>query len=472
MESNVRPKLNPQALIESVDYEGRGIAHRDGKVVFIEGAITGETVTYSAYRKKESFELAQTVRIVRASAMRQTPRCPHAWDPASSIPKSTANPCGGCSMQHMEPRAQVAAKQRVLEDNLQRIGKVKPEAMLAPIHGPSFGYRLRARLSVRYVAKKGGVLVGFHERKSSFVADMRECHVLPPRLSALLAPLRELISGLSIREKLAQIEVAVGEHEGKPVDVLVLRVLEPPSAQDACQLDFFATLHHVQLWLQPKGPETAAPAFPLDQSTWTPLQYVLPEFGVTMPFKPTDFTQVNHQINAALVGRALRLLDAQPHERIADFFCGIGNFTLPIATQAREVFGVEGSQSMVDRALDNARSNGLAERTRFAAANLFETTPEQFAAWGRFDRLLIDPPREGAIALVSALPAWGDAAQPQRIVYVSCNPATLARDANVLVHIKGYVLKTAGVVNMFPQTSHVESIAVFERGETMPPPSP
>ena len=442
--------------IESIDYEGRGIAHRDGKVVFIDGAITGETVRYSPYRKKENYELAQVVEVLAPAAARVTPGCKHAGMHGGA--------CGGCSMQHVEIRTQVAAKQRVLEDNLERIGKVKPETVMRPIHGPTWGYRYRARLSVRNVHKKGSVLVGFHERKSSYVADMQSCEVLPRRISNLLLPLRALIGSLSIKEKLPQIELAVGTVAGRHVDVLVLRVLEAPSAEDARLLDLFAAEHGIQFWLQSKGPDTVVYAYPsADAASAPPLAYEIPEFGIVMPFKPTDFTQVNHQINAALVGRALRLLEVQPGDRVGDFFCGLGNFTLPLATQARAVLGVEGSKPLVERAASNAQANGLAAKTSFAVANLFEVTPEQFAAWGKFDRVLIDPPREGALELVKALPPPGDTAQPKRIVYVSCNPSTLARDAAVLVHTQGYVLKSAGVVNMFPHTSHVESVAVFER---------
>ncbi len=445
------------ASIESIDYEGRGIAHRDGKVIFIDGAITGETVRYSPYRKKESYELAQVIEVVTPAAARVTPGCVHAGMHGGA--------CGGCSMQHVDVRTQVASKQRVLEDNLARIGKVKPETVLRPIHGPTWGYRYRARLSVRNVHKKGSVLVGFHERKSSYVADMRSCEVLPRRISDLLLPLRALIASLSIKEKLPQIELAVGTVAGRHVDVLVLRVLDPPSAEDARLLDFFATQHGIQFWLQSKGPDTVVYAYPAaDAENPPPLAYEIPEFGIVMPFKPTDFTQVNHQINAALVGRAIRLLEVQPGDRVGDFFCGLGNFTLPLATLAREVVGIEGSKPLVERAHGNAQANGLAAKTSFQVANLFDVTPEQFASWGKFDRLLIDPPREGALELVKALPSPGDPAQPKRIVYVSCSPSTLARDAEVLVHTQGYVLKSAGVVNMFPHTSHVESVAMFERG--------
>jgi len=348
-------------------------------------------------------------------------------------------------------------KQRVLEDNLWHIGKVRAETMMRPIYGPTWGYRYRARLSVRNVQKKGGVLVGFHERKSSYIADMRTCEILPPHVSAMLVPLRHLVASLSIFDQMPQIELAVGED----VTALVLRNMAPLTQDDEARLKAFADEYRVQWWLQPKGPDTVYPFYPVDRQ----LHYLLPEFGVKMPFKPTDFTQVNHHINRVLVARALRLLDIQPDDRVADLFCGLGNFTLPIATQAKEVVGIEGSTTLTARALDNARANSLADKTAFHCRNLFEATAEEFIALGKFDRMLIDPPREGAIAVCQAIAALGQMQpdlRPQRIVYVSCSPSTLARDAGYLVHQGGYTLKQAGVVNMFPHTAHVESIAVFD----------
>ncbi len=428
-------------VVESLDQEGRGIAHNDGKVIFIDGAITGELVTYAPYRKKPSFENAQLLSVLRPSGMRVQPKCIH------------FGVCGGCSMQHLDIAAQVAVKQRILEDNLERIGKVEPETILPPIHGMPWGYRQRARLSVRYVQKKGKVLVGFHEKRSSFVADMTRCEILPPKISALIPKLSELVEGLSIRERLPQIEVACGDK----VDVLVIRNMEPLTAQDEDTLRAFADRHAIQFWLQPKGPDTVVPFYPL---TVPQLTYTLPEFSVEMPFAPTEFTQVNHQLNRVMVHRALRLLDPQPGERIADFFCGLGNFTLPIARSGAQVLGIEGSPALVKRGQQGAAHNGLSERTTFMAMNLFEMNEEELRKLGAFDKWLVDPPRDGAIELVKSIT---ETTAPQRIVYVSCNPATLARDAEVLVHVKGYALKAAGVMNMFPQTSHVESIAVFEK---------
>jgi len=422
--------------VHALDAGGHGIARNDaGKVVFVEGALAGERVEARVQRAKPKFDMARVERILESSSGRREPRCP--WVGA----------CGGCSLQHADARTQVAAKQRWLEDCLERIGKVEPESLLAPIYGAEWGYRHRARLSVRDVPKKGGVLVGFRERASSYVADMRSCEVLPPQVSALIPALRELIGGLSIRDRLPQIEVAVGER----VTVLVLRHLLPFDDTDAVMLRGFADAHGVQLWLQPGGPDGAAPFHPLEAPA---LDYALPEFGVRLAFRPTDFTQVNHAVNRLLVSRAVRLLDPQPGERIGDLFCGLGNFSLPLATRGAQVIGLEGSPGLVERARGNALANGLT--VQFDTADLFQPN---LAPYGRFDKLLIDPPREGAMEVVKALPAEG----PRRIVYVSCDAATLARDAGALVNARGYRLAAAGVVNMFPHTAHVESIALFER---------
>ena len=414
----------------------------DGKAIFIEGALPGELVTYSPYRKKQNFELAQVAQILKPAFGRVVPQCEY------------FGTCGGCSMQHLDARAQVAAKQRVLEDNLKHIGKVEPELILPAIYGAAWGYRYRARLSVRYVAKKDAVLVGFHEKRSSFIADMQTCEIMPARMSALVMPLRKLIDALSIRQRLPQIEVSLGED----VDVLVLRILEPLNTQDEAMLKVFADQHHIQFFLQPGGPKTAYRFYPQDAPE---LNYTLPEFDIVMPFHPTEFTQVNPSMNRVLVRRALNLLDPRPGERIADLFCGLGNFTLPIARCGAQVVGYEGSAALVRRAEENADRNGLASRTQFIETNLFEVDEAWLQEQGHFDKMLIDPPREGAIAVVTSL---GKAQTlPRRIVYVSCNPATLARDAGVLVHRNGYSLRAAGVVNMFPHTAHVESIALFER---------
>lgn len=430
----------PIGTIVSLDHEARGIARQEGKTIFVDGSLPGETVEYASFRRKPNYELAHLVSVLKPSVARVQPRCPH------------FGICGGCAMQHIEPSAQVAAKQRVLEDSLWHIGRVRPESILPPIHGEAWGYRHRARLSVRKIERKGGVLIGFHEKRSSYIADMKTCAILPPHVSALLMPLRELIDSLSVAERLPQLELAVGEH----CTVFVLRILDPLTAADEKRLRDFADRHQIIFYLQSKGPDSAYRFYPVDGPR---LSYTLPEFGLELDFKPTDFTQVNHAVNRVLVRRALRLLDPQPGERIADMFCGLGNFTLPIARSGASVVGVEGSPALVKRGRESAVANGLCERVEFGVANLFECTEASVAKLGRFDKMLIDPPREGAVELVKALGA--DA--PKRIVYVSCNPATLARDAAVLVSIKGYRFISAGVINMFPHTAHVESIAVFER---------
>ncbi len=438
--------------VESLDLEAQGVAHNlEGKVVFIEDALPGEEVQVNVNRRKANWEQATMVAMRRDSSQRVVPRCPH------------FGTCGGCKMQHLHVGAQVATKQRALEDALWHLGKVKPERVLRPIEGPAWGYRYRARLSVRFVAKKGRVLVGFHERKSSFVADMSTCEVLPPHVSALLLPLRNLVASMDERDRLPQIELAVGDE----VTALVLRHLEPLPEADLARLRAFGAERGVQWWLQAKGPDTVRR---LDEGG-PELAYALPEFGIVMPFRPTDFTQVNPHINRVLVTRALRLLEVRADERVIDWFCGIGNFTLPLATQAREVLGIEGSEALVQRGRDNAVLNGQGAKTRFVARNLFELTAVDLANDGHADKWLVDPPREGAFALATALadlhanpglaPGY---APPKRIVYVSCNPATLARDAGLLVHQAGYRCSAAGAVNMFPHTAHVESIAVFDQG--------
>jgi 23S rRNA (uracil1939-C5)-methyltransferase len=421
--------------VDALDAEGRGVARNpEGKVVFVEGALPGERVSARQVSGRRKFDIARTISLLDASPGRREPLCPH------------FGVCGGCATQHADERTQMAAKQRWLEDCLERIGKVKPETLLPIVYGPEWGYRHRARLSVRYVHSRGGAMVGFRERRSTHVADMRECHVLPQTISGLITPLRELVSGLSIRERLPQIEVAVGDNAA----VLVFRHLVPLAAQDEAALAAFAEKHGVHVWLQPGGPESAHPLHPATSE----LYYELPEFGVRIGFRPTEFTQVNPVMNRVLVSRAVRLLDPQPGERIADLFCGLGNFSLPIARRGADVIGFEGNRELVERARANAAANGLV--AQFEAVDLFKTG---IGAFGPFDKLLIDPPREGAVEVVKALPQNG----PRRIVYVSCDPATLARDAGVLVQVQGFRLVAAGVVNMFPHTAHVESVAVFEK---------
>ncbi|RTZ47878.1 23S rRNA (uracil(1939)-C(5))-methyltransferase RlmD [Candidimonas sp. SYP-B2681] len=429
--------------IESLDLEARGVARRDGKVVFVEGALPGEKVMASVVKRKSSFDTARLERIVKPSSQRVEPACPY------------FGVCGGCAMQHLDAAAQVAIKQRVLEDSLWHIGRLRPAMVLAPLHGPTWGYRYRARLSVRAVRKKGGVLVGFRERRGSYVADMKQCLVLPRHVSDMLLPLRALIGALAQPERIPQIEVAVGDT----TTVLLLRHLEALTDNDIRLLREFGEQYNVTWWLQSKGPETVHPLQPSDVDK---LAYSLPEFGLRMPYRPTDFTQVNHPINRVLISKALTLLDVQASDRVADLFCGLGNFTLPLATRASNVVGIEGSAALTERALEAARQHGLDQRTSFTTLNLFEVDVQWLRDLGYFDRILIDPPREGAEAVARALAALGPAERPKRIVYVSCSPATLARDSGILVHEGGYRMRSAGVVNMFPHTGHVESIAVFD----------
>jgi 23S rRNA (uracil1939-C5)-methyltransferase len=433
--------------IDSLDLEGRGVGRIDGKVVFVEGALPGERVRIETWRRKPSFDLANLAGIERPSALRVAPRCRH------------YERCGGCSLQHLDERAQVAIKQRVLEDSLLRIGKVRAEVMLPPVLGPAWGYRQRARLSVKHVERKGGVLVGFHERRTHYVVEMDSCEVLPAGVSALIRPLRESISRLHCARRLAQIEVAATPER----TALALRILDPLREDDAAALRLFSRAHGVEIHLQPAGP---ASVHPLEPDVAPELSYALPEFDLEFAFKPTEFTQVNHAVNRVLVRRAVALLDPRPGERIGDLFCGLGNFSLALARRGARVNGVEGGRELVERARDNAARNGLADLAKFSAGDLFRDAPALLASLPPFDKLLIDPPRDGAHAVVEALGAQ----QPWRIVYVSCNPATLARDAGILHHDKGYRLMAAGVVNMFPHTAHVESISLFERDATPAPP--
>src|SRR5688572_18111473 len=420
--------------IDALDSEGRGVARNpEGKVVFVEGALPGERATVRVFQKQAKFDSGRATSVVEPSAGRRAPLCPH------------FGLCGGCATQHADERTQMAGKQRWLEDCLERIGKVKPETLLPIVYGAEGGYRHRARLSVRHLTTRGA-MVGFRERRSTHVAEMTQCHVLPEKVSALILPLRTLIGSLSIRERVPQIEIAVGDN----ATVLVFRHLLPLTAQDESHLKAFAQTHGIHTWLQPSGPESAHPFHPADSA----LYYELPEFGVRIHFRPTEFTQVNFAMNRVLVSKAVKLIDPQPGERIADLFCGLGNFSLPLAQRGAQVIGFEGSRGLVERARANAAANGLV--AQFEVADLFKAG---IGAFGPFPKILIDPPREGAVELVKSLPAeW-----PRRIVYVSCDPATLARDAGILVHTQGFRLASAGVVNMFPHTAHVESTAVFER---------
>ena len=457
--------------VESLDLDAQGIARlqpseeeaaqgQSGKVVFIQGALPTERVTYIITQDKARFSKAKVLDIIKPAVFRAQPKC------------KAFGVCGGCTMQHLDIRAQVAMKQRVLEDDLQHIAKLKPQEILRPMGGPAWEYRHRARLSaVNRSIKKGTVLIGFHEGKSSYVADMTACEILPKHVSNLLPKMRQLVMGLSIVDRMPQIEVAVGEPEdplsddpkkNKPVTALVFRNLKPLTSADEQLLRDFADAHQVWIWLQPKGIETVAPFYPENGK----LCYRLPEFEIEMPFKPADFTQVNHMMNRSLVSRAIRLLEIKDTDRVLDLFCGIGNFTLPLARKAKQVLGIEGLASLTTRAQENAQHNDLADKASFMQSDLFLVSTETIASWGRAERWLMDPPREGAMEICKALAdlhTQSSELLPERIVYVSCNPKTLARDAEILCHQAGYVLSSAGIVNMFPHTSHVESMAVFDR---------
>ncbi len=430
------------ATVGSMDEGGRGVAKVGGKVTFIDGALTGETVIISKRKSKPTFDLAVTDSVLRSSVFRSKPKC------------ISYDMCGGCCMQHAELSFQVANKQRVMEEQFRRIGEVFPEVIFTPIQGEQWSYRNRARLSARYVKKKGTALVGFRERKSSFVTDMRSCDVLSKRLSRLIGPLADLISGLSIRDKVPQIEMAEGENGVS----LILRNMAELSQPDKSELTDFGDSHNVQIFLQPKGVDSVFKFYP-DISD-DEMYYNLPDFGLKMIFKPTQFTQVNFAVNRVLVRRAVSLLEPEPGDYIGDFFCGIGNFSLAIARRGGFVHGFEGEASLTKRAIANANLNNLDKRAIFDQINLFKNAQSIANGLKKFNKILIDPPRDGASTLVSAI---ADGGNPKRIVYVSCNSATLARDAGVLVHEKGYKFYGAGLVNMFPNTSHAEAIAWFER---------
>lgn len=433
-------------LIESIDLEGKGVARLDGKTIFIEGALPGEKVEIEIYRQKPSFALARVVNIITSSPDRVMPQCPN------------FGRCGGCSMQHLEFSAQVVSKQKVLVDNLKHIGNCESENILQPILGTPWNYRHRARMSARFVRKKDSALLGFREKGSSYVADMSECHVLPKHISNLIPHMRELLFSLSIRESIPQIEVAVGDT----LSVFVFRIMTELNDADQNKIKQFVDSHNtkeypLQIWLQPKGVDSCYPFYPLEVPQ---LSYSLSQFDIIMPYYPTEFTQVNPRINEQMVAHAIGLLDPQDNEIIFDFFCGIGNFTLPIATLAKNIIGFEGSEQLVKRATENALHNKLSHKAHYHVANLFTVDSEWLKQHGVATKWLIDPPRDGAFELIKSITPEN---APRKIVYVSCNPATLARDSDLLVNTLNYRLTNAGVINMFPHTSHIESIAVFER---------
>ena len=423
--------------IDDLTHEGQGVARRDGKAVFVDGALPGEEVRCVYTARRSRHDQARTVEILQAAPERVEPRCAH------------FGVCGGCALQHLQAESQLAVKQRGLLNSLTHIGKVEPIQVLEPLTGPLWGYRRRARLGVKYVAQKGRVLVGFRERHSPYIADLRRCEVLDARIGGLLEELAALIGGLSIRDRLPQIEVAGGDAQMG----LNFRVLTPPTEADLAQLRRFGEQHGFALYLQPGGPDSVR-----ELGEGGALCYRLAEFDLNLEFQPWQFIQVNAAINRQLVQRASELLELQPDSRVLDLFCGLGNFTLALARQAGRVVGVEGDVSLVEWAKRNAALNGIAN-VEFHAADLAGDLTGQPWVSGSYDRVLLDPPRSGALEMIAPIAALG----AQRVVYVSCHPATLARDVGELVHRFGYRLECAGVLDMFPHTAHVESMAVLVR---------
>jgi 23S rRNA (uracil1939-C5)-methyltransferase len=431
--------------IKRLGHDGRGIASAAGKTQFVEGALPGEIVRASFVTQRSKFDELATIEVLQASAERVSPPCLH------------AGLCGGCSLQHMAPAAQIEFKQRVLAEQFAHFGGLAPVHWEPPLTGPTEGYRGKARLGVRYVAKKESVLVGFREKRSNFLADLSRCEVLDPRMGHSIQDLKSLLMGLQAYQTIPQIEVALGDSDV----ALVFRHMEPLSELDRTALIAFVRARDWMLFLQPGGPDSVHRVWPEQGEARLSYSIPLPPFArlasVTLHFHPLDFTQINADINRQMIARALTWLDLTEQDRVLDLFCGLGNFTLPIAACAGSAVGVEGDPTMVQRGIENARSNGLINAEFHAADLQGDFTREAWAGRG-FDKILIDPPRTGAQEVCEYLPRFGAA----RIVYVSCNPATLARDAGILVR-QGYRMERAGVMDMFPHTAHVESIALFVR---------
>jgi 23S rRNA (uracil1939-C5)-methyltransferase len=428
-----------EVRVEAISHEGRGITHVGGKATFIDGALPGERVRFCYTRRHGRFDEGVAVEILEPAPARVEPRCPH------------FSLCGGCSLQHYASIAQIQHKQAVLLEQLQHIGGVRPASILPPLTGPVWDYRHKARLTVRYVEKKAKLLIGFKEKGGRRVADLSRCEVLHPSVGQKLTELRVLLSKLSLYKQIPQIEVAVGEDS----TALVIRHLAPLSDHDQEQLKRYAELHRMSIYLQAGGPETVELLWPKDAR---PLHYRLPAEDIEIYFEPTDFTQVNPAINRALVGWVVELLNPKPDERVLDLFCGLGNFTLPIARHAGWVLGIEGQASLVERARRNAEYNKI-NNVDFEVIDLAAENLEAAFIPSYFDKVLLDPPRTGAREIIERLEFKG----VKRLVYVSCNPATLARDARILMHARGLLLAAAGVLDMFPHTAHVESIALFIR---------
>ena len=428
------------ATITGVTHDGRGIANTEGKKVFVAGALEGETVTYQRRKFRRNFDEAELLEIHEASPDRIEAKC------------EAFGRCGGCSLQHITPLHQREIKAQTLRDNLERIGRVTPENWLEPMTGPVWNYRRRARLAVKDVHGKGRALVGFRERHAPFITDMRRCEVLAAPIDSMLTDLSDLVGALSIKARLPQIEVAVAEND----TALVFRVLDPPTDADLDLFRQFGEIHALRVYLQSGGLDSVALLYP--EAVEESLYYSLPEFDIRVDFEPVDFVQVNSDINQRMVHFAIEQLGAGPGDRVVDLFCGIGNFSLPLARRAGSVLGVEGEKTLTERAAENARRNGL-DNVSFRVADLSKIDGSESWVTDGCDRMLLDPARSGAAEVVTRMHLFG----PQRIVYVSCHPGTLARDAGTLVHDKGYQLESAGIIDMFPHTAHVESIAVFRK---------
>lgn len=427
------------ATITDLSHEGRGVAHVEGKTVFIDDALPGEVVEWQRIKRGRNFDEGRLLRVIEPSADRVEPRCAH------------FGMCGGCVLQHLSGAQQLQFKQKQLMDSLLRIGKVTPQETLPPLQAGSWNYRRRARLAARWVPKKNRTVVGFRERSTPYITDLQRCEVLQAPLDRLLVPLSDLVTALSIRNRVPQIEVAVADN----AVALVVRVLEPLTEADRDLLLRFGREHSVQMFLQPGGYETIAP-----MEEVVPLEYRLPSFDLTLQFLPTDFIQVNGALNLQMIDRAVALLDLKPDDRVLDLFCGLGNFSLPLARRAGQVVGVEGEAGLVARARENALRNGLGN-AQFFTANLAEESigsAQSPVFWaGRFDKVLLDPPRAGAKEVLPVVAKSG----ADTVLYISCHPGSLARDAGILVHEHGYKLQAAGVMDMFPHTAHVESAALF-----------
>jgi 23S rRNA (uracil1939-C5)-methyltransferase len=435
------PGEDEVGIVAALTQEGEGVV-RGGKTAFVAGALPGETVRFRRTRRHRQHDQGELLEVLEASSARVAPRCKH------------FGTCGGCALQHLSPEAQIQAKHDELRESFERLARVSPDTWLEPLRGPAWGYRRRARLGAKYVTKKGRVVVGFRERLAPYVAEVEQCEVLAPPVGAMIGPLSALLTELSIRERLPQIEVAVADN----AVALVLRVLEPPTDEDTRRLHEFARAHGVRFYLQPKGLDSVRP---LDEAPVEPLVYRLPRFALELEFAPTDFVQINGPVNESLVSRAVELLELSPDSVVLDLFCGLGNFTLALAKAAREVVGVEGDRTLVERARHNARRNAIGN-AEFHVADLSQAiAPGTPWAARRFTHVLIDPPRAGAREILPATAALS----PRTVLYISCHPGSLARDVGILVHELGFAVRAAGVLDMFPHTGHVESIALLGRNE-------